>query len=653
MVLTILPARRGTDCAFTLFEIAISLALLSVAVTSMLLLFPTGVKTQQLARFQLYAAVKAEEMVESFAASHNANPCIDTEAFQPWDVPSGYHAFVSDLEAKIASARFGIMPVPTLVARRLDSPGDEIQRILDEGGYLYYSQAIATSQLEEQFVLETLEAPPTETQKLVFTVSGDAQQNAMFVFPWKAWPYHNPYPSPPMHGLHWGNAGDQFEAANALDFPFPGNQYRNHTFEGAAPKAAMANAALEGIDPDIMLVMEVKDAANVRYGFLQYAYNPPGDWSNDTPTWEGCVRYVQAAVRYFKAKFPGKPGLWTAPDPNQFPADGSFWESWPQAERWKLVDAYRFLSHAATCLTRWKDKAALTTGVDIPSVTLAAVDTGAVTITHDMILAYHECCLRTAMTFAARYPYDWGVPRPTQRSIMMDCALLQWDLFPTTSYPALSGTLFDGSETGGSVAASQWRPVPSQPIRNLGVSFSFPDRMIGPEKYANPTGPQIWGDAEHFTIAAPFTAAERCRELVFWAVDWQAYEDAEIAPSAPVDASKWNIAAPINGQSFASRMGWNQWPNHHLYDSRNPERNQAFKSDVSGRASGAPITDALVDHVGEEDKWDAAIFLGLHGADRNFNGRLDRGPVPRSTRLRAVEVGRFLYYDPRVPAVIR
>jgi hypothetical protein len=46
-------------------------------------------------------------------------------------------------------------------------------------------------------------------------------------------------------------------------------------------------------------------------------------------------------------------------------------------------------------------------------------------------------------------------------------------------------------------------------------------------------------------------------------------------------------------------------------------------------------------------------FIGRWGADRNANQQLDRGQVPRSTRMRAVTVARFNYYDLRVPAVIR
>ena len=48
-----------------------------------------------------------------------------------------------------------------------------------------------------------------------------------------------------------------------------------------------------------------------------------------------------------------------------------------------------------------------------------------------------------------------------------------------------------------------------------------------------------------------------------------------------------------------------------------------------------------------------SLISGIFGADRNGNGRLDRGPVPRSVRLRAVMVARFNYYDMRVPCQIK
>jgi hypothetical protein len=47
------------------------------------------------------------------------------------------------------------------------------------------------------------------------------------------------------------------------------------------------------------------------------------------------------------------------------------------------------------------------------------------------------------------------------------------------------------------------------------------------------------------------------------------------------------------------------------------------------------------------------VFAGRYGADRNFNRVLDRGPLTPSVRIRAIQVARFNYYDPRVPAVVR
>jgi hypothetical protein len=46
-------------------------------------------------------------------------------------------------------------------------------------------------------------------------------------------------------------------------------------------------------------------------------------------------------------------------------------------------------------------------------------------------------------------------------------------------------------------------------------------------------------------------------------------------------------------------------------------------------------------------------FNGLFGADRNFNKKIDRGALPRSVRMRAIEVARFNFYDPRIPCLLR
>lgn len=52
------------------------------------------------------------------------------------------------------------------------------------------------------------------------------------------------------------------------------------------------------------------------------------------------------------------------------------------------------------------------------------------------------------------------------------------------------------------------------------------------------------GPHGHFNLVAPFSPQERCRQLVFWAVDWQNYEDFETTASAAIDASRYPLPAP-------------------------------------------------------------------------------------------------------------
>ncbi len=63
--------------AFTLFEVAVALAMATTAVLTAAVVFPTGVRAQQAARFRLYAATKAMEISE---------PALDHEVCASWDV---------------------------------------------------------------------------------------------------------------------------------------------------------------------------------------------------------------------------------------------------------------------------------------------------------------------------------------------------------------------------------------------------------------------------------------------------------------------------------------------------------------------------------------------------------------------------------------
>ncbi|MBA3847746.1 MAG: hypothetical protein H0X45_14030, partial [Planctomycetes bacterium] len=520
-----LPSRPCAG-AFTLFEIAISLALVALSVTSVLMLFPMGIRAQQTARFQLYAATKAKEMVESFLATHNSNPNIDAEGLDAWDSPLAYRLMAPDLESRLSTPSFGIMPLPPDIARRLDSNDDEIARIIGQGGCLYYSQPMATANIDQAMLAQ---APPNEAQKLVFAVTGYAQSNAIFSFPWKAWPYYLPYPSPPGHGIHLGQA-------------LPPQ---------ARPDAVWGPTVCweELMDPSDLAMQKVYawQEGSDWYGYRPYCYD------GATFDFDGAKRYLQSALWYAKRQGLGA-AFWDPPsptDPSLLARDFAVGAEGASVARHHQVHAMRFISHAATCVTRWKKLAELSgAGVPIPSVVLDGASSPAIALTHDLIAYYHERAMNLIMLFAASYPYDWGVPRPLQRACMMDCPLIEWDLFS----PPTPRTPINGAP---SVLATQWKPVPAQPIENIGRSSTYPVAAIPRGAPAD-----FWGDPDHFTLTRRFDPAERCRRLVFWTVDWQSYEDFETAPSAPVDASKYPIAGPMlefnttTPATFERRMEW-------------------------------------------------------------------------------------------------
>jgi hypothetical protein len=177
--------------------------------------------------------------------------------------------------------------------------------------------------------------------------------------------------------------------------------------------------------------------------------------------------------------------------------------------------------------------------------------------------------------------------------------------------------------------------------------------------YGTPEYQAFWGDLSRSTLTKSFKAAERCRQIVFWAVDWQSYEDCETAPGAPVDASKYPMPGPLKDRDFENRMNFVDFRDEQLYSFRNPEKVLSFRSDVSTLKTGDSV-ETIIGYNRMGDQWDRGTgteerkrFSGLYGADRNFNRKLDRGQVPRSVRLKATTVARFNYYDPRLPMTIR
>ena len=94
--------------------------------------------------------------------------------------------------------------------------------------------------------------------------------------------------------------------------------------------------------------------------------------------------------------------------------------------------------------------------------------------------------------------------------------------------------------------------------------------------------------------------------------------------------------------------------------------NLLFTEDMSGRSTGTDFTDLVtfpernqnpiqgLRHDGVDiGLGNIKVAVGAYGADRNHNYILDRGILPRSVRQRAQTVGRFQFYDPRIPVTLR
>jgi type II secretory pathway pseudopilin PulG len=682
--------RHGRS-AFTLIEVALSLGIIAIAVLSILLIFPVGIKAQQLARYQLLAASKMEDMLDAFNTTTNSSAALDVEAFNAWDSPAGRRATAWNFENRLASYGFGLAPIPADIARRLDSDDNEIQRILADGGYIYYAQPMINTGIGEDALKP---APPNESQKLIFAVAGYPQNNALDMLPQRELPYHIPWPSPPHHGRH----RTDFLPPTYVD----GLAISDPGFAGRFnyPSPVIQEYCWETTnDPDMEKVFCWREGG-LNYGFMPYAYGmsiqaapplyptPPYPTivNGDFPSADRAARYFQAAVWYCDKK--GLPATFYNPSGTQLttPSDplsgaGDFEPLTPHEDRWKQVQAMRFLAHAGASLLKWPHVTPAQTPALPISVTPVSLDGLAspivpFTVTEQHVRYYHERAMNLIMKFAAEDPYDWNVPRPAQRAIFTDYPLLEYDLFS----PVLSGTIH-GS---GGVLASQWKPIPAAVLNDPGLTASptWPWDPTDPKmarvemdsgqinSYSYPASTEakandstFWGDYRHFTVTAPFKAEERCRQVVCWAVDWQSYEDAETAPSAPVDASKYPFAAPRVGQNFNQRMTELGFIGSEIRSFRNPEMVMLFTGDMSGRSTGSTLADGdlvLIKDVnsgGAPDQGSGisnkSVFSGLYGADRNFNRVLDRGPVPKSVRLRATLVSRFNFYDPRVTAVIR
>ena len=122
---------RTTSGGFTLFEVGLSLVIVTFSVVTVLMFIPTGIRAQQKARFQLLASAKALELIEQFSGKSGGERIADFETPEPWEArPFCYSSTRWDLECRVSRWDSGVIPMPTEIAMRLDSDGDEIQRLL-------------------------------------------------------------------------------------------------------------------------------------------------------------------------------------------------------------------------------------------------------------------------------------------------------------------------------------------------------------------------------------------------------------------------------------------------------------------------------------------------------------------------------------------
>lgn len=672
--------RRG----FTLFEVAISLAIITFGVISVLLVIPSGVKVQQQARMSMLATAKALELVHLFSNKIGGERFGEFETPEPWEArPFCYSSTRWDMEHRASRWDGGMIPLPLDIAKRLDSDGDEIQELLASGAYLYYADPKILPGVDPRFVNEEA---PNEATKLIFAVSGYAQNNAMNIFPWKAWPYRAAYPSPPMAvglvaanqmaphptipnttnaawsslfpGSNWNSLEGWTNGNPDPSRPQDRDPLMNDVFQafvayyhGSKTRDVPANERLDfaaGTSPSLndlrtKMVEKIVDFCKNKFSgpignASEYSayYNPP---ATDAAGYQALVKAFTTDFRKLCR--------------NATPLPGAPYDAVKASARAQIalrVQCMRFLAFAASTfyLTRVTDPATGTTERE-PDLTKAFIDGTELSV--DRLRYYQDCCKESAMLYAASFPYDWGAPRPISRCIMMDYPLIEFDLFSTPRTKLIAG--------GGGATGTMWKPVSAQTITSIGLPGIFPGVLTptgtwdGTQSPFRPTGfPRdlrgsgspphpFWGDANNFTLTRPFQAAERCRQLVFWSVDWQAYEDAETAPGAPMDASRLGRAGPSRNTLTQSRLfyGGNNFDGLHL---GNPERVLQFRQSMAGVQTGSSVVGQL---IGDN--------FGQFGADRNHNYKLDRGPLPKSVRQRAQLVTRFQFYDPRIPVLLR
>jgi len=589
---------------------------------------------------------------------------LDKEGIMPWDSIITYRGFAPDLECANTNLRGSLKPLPNDIAYRLESDNDEIRQILDQGGYIFYcSPSYLTGFLDGS--LPPLDQNwLSENRKLLVAVKGYPQQNSILYHPSvKVGPYQEWYPSPPAH-VHERHQRQPHLALGDVDSVARTVVLDALCRDPDAAYVMRSIGTYTG--PDAISGLNRQTSTQMSIGYWPYARNFPENdnetsgplsppQSSDTHARLGAQGYLLAAQWYCERVGIAKATLQSIVT---LDAVTAFSAANSGNDAWRKVLAMRYLAHAGATLTRWYSASELSAGVNSTwTMTEGGLTvTGMLPVTLAMIQGWHECSLRMAVAFANNGPYNWGAPRPLNRQVMMDHPLCQLDLWSTpisASIPAVGG---------GSAVQEQWRALYPQRIRYPCVPYSWYGRLadtnndgcidqrdtrdplvllprkldcglngpstdtLVPEPAADsapsatsvsggwlddadrnvPRNATSWqpalGPVANFNLGMRFEPYERCRQIVVWSVDWQAFEDFETAPSAPVDASRYPVVASYGtGQTqwsspwvqndAAFRQAEAYWRSGVLFSEalHNPEHVFSYREPSTNLVSGARI----------------------------------------------------------------
>ncbi|MDA3962041.1 MAG: prepilin-type N-terminal cleavage/methylation domain-containing protein [Planctomycetota bacterium] len=649
---------------FTLFEVMISLLIMTVAVTSVMALMPAGVRAQERARYQVYAAAKTLEIMQGWS---NAGTSMDrmwheqqaTGTNNQENLCNQNYLWQNRLgRAAKSDANMPMMPLPDAIARRIDSEDDEIQRILDAGGRIFYGNPSPLTGGGYSTALEN--ALPNEASKLVFAVVGHAQ-NPLIRHPEISWPYYEWYPSPPQHKVD--------RLYELLDSP------------GFAEAFWYEDKSLGDVDPRLFFRTSPGVADNIDLGAAsvdrwrsisinslkrhdQWFFknrNPSSHGTDEDRRYEvEAVLHGLASSWYYAEEVLGIDPLLGGPDVSLSQEVLASYIPSPQEVRvWRFLayfgmrmttsrfqygPGYRVYDPGGNLINLQISDAPLVLRLEKGDAAGAVTwSKGNVTISEDLVRTWHEKSIRCAMNYAAHFPYRWDVQRMLQREMAWDHPLLQYDLFPAQNHPYETASIprwpimapidMDGSATWNGLDASWYGPAMGR-FPTSTSAWGNQERTYGPQNRPEIERGWAWssGDAtwpRRFTATRPFTGADRCRELVFWSVDWQSWEDFESCPPDPADSATWPYRAGSTNMINRRNRPTFRFPEHHLFfqEAAASTLSKGFPSATAG-SSGA-----------------AEPFWGLHGVDRNGNERLDAGPLPVDARQRATPIARFNIYE--------